>query len=149
MDRMLMRRILAAGLGLLVAVGAAPLVAQQAAVGTINGRATDEARKPYTDYTVQLRDAETGQIAGTVPLDAQGGFAFANLDVSRRFLVELYSLKEREILCTEGPYPLAPEANRRRNVNIDCGAAPAAIWLLAAGAGAVAAIGVVTVSASQ
>jgi hypothetical protein len=139
MDRMLMRRILAAGLGLLVAVGAAPLVAQQAAVGTINGRATDEARKPYTDYTVQLRDAETGQIAGTVPLDAQGGFAFANL----------YSLKEREILCTEGPYPLAPEANRRRNVNIDCGAAPAAIWLLAAGAGAVAAIGVVTVSASQ
>lgn len=133
----------------LVLSGLAPLAAQQAVQGTIAGRATDEARKPYADYTVQLRDAENGRVVGAMPLDARGRYAFDGLDVSRRFIVELYNTKAKEIVCTEGPYPLTPASNARREVNIDCGAAPAALWLLAASAGAVAAVAVVTESTSQ
>ncbi len=145
---MAMRRVLAAGVAIVLGLGAVPATAQQT-IGSIAGRATDEAKKPYADYSVQLRDASTGQVVGTVPLDAQGMFSFSNLEVSRRFLVELYNTREKEVVCTEGPYPLAPNAARRADVNIDCGSAPAALWLLAAGAGAVAAVAVVTTSASE
>ncbi len=72
-----------------MAVGMSPAFAAQA-TGTIGGKATDEAKKPYTDYTVQLRDAGTGQIAATVPLDAQGLFSFGSVaestEVPRRAL---------------------------------------------------------------
>lgn len=147
---MVNRRIVAASLALTMALGMSPAIAQQPqAVGTIAGRATDEARRPYSNYVVQLRDAETGQIVGTMPLDAKGGYQFSNLELSRRFLVELFNLRDKQIVCTEGPYPLTPSVTIRRDVNIDCGAAPAALWLLAAGAGAVAAIAVVTTSASE
>jgi hypothetical protein len=147
----MIRRAFAAGLALSLAVGGAhPLLAQQrSTAGAISGKATDEARKPYTDYTVQLRDADTGQIVTTVPLDAKGLYSFSNLELSRKFLVELYSVKDKEIICTEGPYPLAPSVSVRTDVNIDCGAAPAALWLLAAGAGTVAAVAVATESGSQ
>ena len=145
---MVIRRGVAAGLAALLTIGFSPVMAQQA-TGAISGKATDEAKKPYTNYTVQLRDAESGQLVGTVPLDAKGLFAFSNLELSRRFLVELYQVKDKKVICTEGPYPLLPNAASRSNVNIDCGAAPAALWLLAAGAGTVAAVAVATESASK
>ena len=144
------QRVISAVLALASIAGASPAVAQQPpTVGSISGRATDEARRPYADYSVQLRDAETAQIVSTMPLDAKGMFLFQNLALSRRFLVELYNTREKEMVCTEGPFPLAPNAAVRDDVNIDCGAAPAALWLLAAGAGAVAAVAVVTQSASE
>lgn len=146
---MVIRRTLALSLAALFVVGSLPVAAQQPTTGSISGQAVDEARKPYTDYTVQLRDALSGQIVSTVPLDAKGLFSFTGLELSRRVLVELYNVKEKELVCTEGPYLLAQNASVRQNLNIDCGAAPAALWLLAAGAGAVAAVAVVTVSASQ
>jgi hypothetical protein len=146
---MVIRRAVAASLAALLTAGAAPVLAQQSATGSISGKATDEAKKPYTDYTVQLRDAENGQLVTSVPLDAKGLFSFTNLELQRRFLVELYQVKDKKVICTEGPYPLASNAANRTNVNIDCGAAPAALWLLAAGAGTVAAVAVATDSASQ
>ena len=146
---MAIRRAIAAVLTVLLTAGLTPALAQQVTTGAISGKATDEARKPYTDYTVQLRDAQSGQIVTTVPLDVKGLFSFSNLELQKRFLVELYSVKDKKIICTEGPYPLAPSAAVRNNVNIDCGATPAALWLLAAGAGTVAAVAVATQSASQ
>lgn len=145
---MKIRRGVAAMLAAVLAVGISPVMAQQV-TGSISGKATDEAKKPYANYAVQLRDAESGQLVGTTPLDAQGLFSFANLEVSRRFLVELYAVNDKKVICTEGPYPLTPGATDRSNVNIDCGAAPAALWLLAAGAGTVAAVAVATESASK
>jgi hypothetical protein len=145
---MVIRRGVAAGLAALLTIGVAPAFAQQP-TGSLSGKATDEAKKPYVNYAVQLRDAESGQLIGTTPLDAKGLFSFANLDLSRRFLVELYQVKDKKVICTEGPYPLSPAAANRSNVNIDCGAAPAALWLLAAGAGTVAAVAVATESASK
>lgn len=125
-----------------------PVWAQQPSTGSISGKATDEAKKPYSNYTVQLRDVDNGRIVNTVPLDAKGLYAFTNVELSRKFLVELYQVKDKKIVCTEGPFPLLPSA-ADRHVNIDCGAAPAALWLLAAGAGTVAAVAVATESASK
>ena len=70
----MIRRILSASLAASLAMGVAPtLLAQQ---GSISGRARSEARRPYTDYNVQLVDMATKQLTGTVPLDDQGVFAF-------------------------------------------------------------------------
>lgn len=141
------RRFLAAGLAALL-MGGTPALAQQA-TGTIAGKATDEARQPYSDYSVQLRDAASGQIAATAPLSGQGQFSFADLQLSRRFLVELFNTRESKVVCTEGPYVLAAGAPNKTDVNIDCGKAPAALWLLAAGAGTAAAIALATNSTSN
>ncbi len=123
--------------------------AAQQTTGSISGKASDEARQPFSDYAVQLRDASTGQIASTVPLDTKGLFTFADVELQRQFLVELYNTKENKLICTEGPYVLATQLPNKTDVNIDCGRAPAALWLLAAGAGTAAAIAIATTSASQ
>src|SRR5262245_34499891 len=75
--------------------------------GAIGGKATDEAKKPYSDYQVLLRDIRTGQVAQTVPLDQQGLFSFQNLALNTKFLVELYHVQKNKIVCTEGPYQLS------------------------------------------
>lgn len=135
-------------MAVLLTVSVSPLAAQQqpARTGAIAGRATNEARRPYTNYIVQLRDPETAQIVATVPLDAEGRYEFTGLALSRQFLVELYHVRDRELVCTEGPVRLTADLSQRDNVNIDCGASPAAFWLLAATTGAVAAIGAVSIA---
>jgi hypothetical protein len=132
------RRRLALALALAIAGGAVPaLVAAQAqATGTIAGRANDEAKKPYTDYTVRLRDAASGLIAGTTPLDQDARFTFNTVTLSTRYVVELFNTKKNKVVCTEGPYALTPSALNKLDVNINCGATPAAWWLLVAGAAA-------------
>ena len=142
------RRSVAMMLAMAMTVGMTPAFAQQS-TGVISGTADDEARKPYADYSVQLRDPATGQIAQTTPLTAQGQFAFSNVEAGRRLLVELYNTRENRVVCTEGPYALPANGNSRTNVNIDCGKVPAAQWLLLAGAGAAAAVAVTTQSSSQ
>ena len=128
-------------------VGAA--LAQQTS-GMLAGKATDEAKKPYSDYAVQLRDVATGQIAVSQSLNDQGQFSFSGVQMSRRYLVELFQIKERKVVCTEGPYMLsAPSLPNKTDINIDCGAAPAVLWLLLAGAGAAGTIAIVTRSASK
>jgi hypothetical protein len=142
------QRFLAAGLAALMMCGVSPALAQQAN-GSIAGKATDEARKPYSDYSIQLRDAVSGQIAGTVALTTEGRFTFNQLPFTKRFLVELYNIKQNKVVCTEGPYVLATGSPTKADVNIDCGKAPAALWLLAAGAGTAAAIALATNSTSN
>jgi hypothetical protein len=142
------RKILAAMLAGVMALGVSPTLAQQAN-GVISGRADDEANQPYADYSVQLRDAATGQVVSTVPLNAQGQFAFEGVGLTRRLLVELFNTRQNEVVCTEGPFVLSTGVTSKTDVNIDCGKTPAALWLLAAGAGTAAAIGLATRSASQ
>ncbi|ODS54472.1 MAG: hypothetical protein ABS36_11270 [Acidobacteria bacterium SCN 69-37] len=146
-------RFCASALILTLTAGVSPIVAagQQAppTTGTIAGRATDEARKPYANYVVQLRDVDTGQIVTTVPLDTQGRYRFTDVPLTRHFIIELYNVKDREMICTEGPQTLTADKDERNDLNIDCGATPAALWLLMAATGAVAATGIVTQSASE
>jgi hypothetical protein len=146
---MALKRALA--FGLMMTMGLAPLAAQQAVTtGTISGKAVDEAKKPYSNYVVQLRDISTGQIASSQTLDPQGVFAFTNVTLSKRYLVELYSVERSKVVCSEGPYSLtAPSQETKADVNIDCGATPAALWLLAAGAGTAAAVATTTASGSK
>jgi hypothetical protein len=145
---MAIRKVFAIALAAVVAIGVTPSLAQQAN-GIISGSADDEARKPYSDYSVQLRDAATGQIAGTVQLNPLGQFSFENVGLSRRLLVELVNVKDKNVVCTEGPYVLTQTEMSKTNVNVDCGVVPAAFWILAAGAGTAAAIALADQSPSQ
>lgn len=149
---MITRRVLAMSLAISMAVSLSPVFAQQAA-GTIAGKATDEVKAPFDPYTVQLRDAATSQVVATVPLNPQGMFSFANVEMARRYLIELVqtnpSNKQAKVICTEGPYSLSASLTAKTDVVIDCGKTPAALWLLAAGAGTAAAIAIATRSASR
>ena len=140
------RRALALGLLIVFTTGIAPTtVAAQEQSGMINGKAR-EAKKPYTDYTVQLRDIVTGQITQTVALTDDGSFSLAGVKPSARHVVELFSKKVNKVVCTEGPFVLTSEAPNKYNVVINCGATPAAWWLLVAGAGTATTIAVTQVS---
>ena len=119
------KQIVAVALSVALIVVTAPAAAQQAA-GAIAGRATDEAKKPYTDYAVQLRDVASGQVASTLPLDEQGKFNFTGVAISHTYLVELVHIEKKKIVCTEGPYSLTPTAASKLDVNVHCGKAPAA-----------------------
>ncbi len=126
-----------------------PVLAQDT-LGTIAGRAVDEARKPYSNYSVQLRDVANGQVVQTVPLSSEGQFSFQKLTLANRYLVELVDQRDRKVVCSEGPYQLsAPNAAVRNDVNIDCGVSPAALWLILAGAGTATAIAVTEASPAQ
>lgn len=135
----MMRKFVAFNLAAVLALGASPIVLAQQ--GVISGRADDEARKPYSDYTVQLMDLQTNQIAATAPVDGQGRFAFDSVATDKRYLVQLFNMKDNKVSCTEGPYALVIPNTSKTDVNIDCGKPPA-LWLLAAAAGVAATVAV-------
>jgi hypothetical protein len=114
--------------------------------GAISGKATSEAKRPYSDYQVLLRDPATGQVVRVVPLGTEGQFAFSGVALSRRLLVELLNTKANRIVCAEGPSTLTAASPVRNDVNINCGSTPAAWWLLLAGAGAVSGIALLEAS---
>lgn len=129
----MIRRVIASSLAVMLALGAAPiLLAQQ---GTISGKADDEAKKPFSNYAVQLMDLKTNQITATIPLNTQGQFSFSGVAPDAQYLVQLYSNQQNRVVCTEGPYTVAaPSSLSHTNVNIDCDKRPTAPWLLAAAA---------------
>jgi len=115
---------------------------QDAGPGVLGGTAKNEAKQPYTDYTVRARDVAQGTIAATVPLDNEAKFSLAGLTTTN-FLVELVN-KNGKVVCTEGPYLLTQAAPHRTDVNIACGVPPAAWLLLGAAAAAGVTVGVVS-----
>jgi hypothetical protein len=145
---MAIRKVLAIALATAMAFGVTPSFAQQTN-GIISGNADDEAKKPYSDYSVQLRDAATGQVVNTVQLSPLGEFSFDNVGLGKQLLVELVNVKDKNTVCTEGPFLLSATGTSKTNVNIDCGKVPAAFWILAAGAGTAAAIALADQSPSQ
>jgi hypothetical protein len=145
---MSIRRILALALAMSMAAVSLPVLAAGQANGAISGKATHEAKAPYSDYTVRLRDVATGTIAKTTQLDPRGDFAFADVALSQRFAVELFSTRDNKVVCTEGPYALTTALPNLSKVDINCGVNPAAWWLAAAG-GAAAAIAVGVQSNAQ
>ncbi|MEQ1731590.1 MAG: hypothetical protein ABL982_24730, partial [Vicinamibacterales bacterium] len=133
-------RFVAYALALTLASAAAPtaLFAQQST--SLAGTAKDEAKKPFTEYTVRARDVRAGSIAGTIPLDAQGAFALSGLSTNN-YLLELVN-KDGKVVCTEGPFDLSKQAVKS-DVIVDCGKVPAAWWLVGAAAAAGITAGVV------
>jgi hypothetical protein len=138
---MSMKRSIALTLVAALTVGTLPAVvgaaAQSQGNGVISGKANDEVKKP-SDFAVQLRDVGTGQVVATSTLDSQVRFSFKDLGLSQRYLVELVRVSNNKIVCTEGPYALTTTNIAKTDVNINCGANPAAWWLLGAGGAATA-----------
>lgn len=100
---------------------------------TLAGTAKDEAKKPFTEYTVRARDVKAGTIGGSTPLDVQGNFSLIGL-TSQNYVVELLN-KDGKVVCTEGPFDLAKQPIKS-DVVVDCGGIPAAWWLVGAAAAA-------------
>jgi hypothetical protein len=146
---MAFRQVVAASLAVLLAAGASPLlIAQQQ--GSISGRADDEADSPYNEYTVRIVRSETGEIVSSQVLNSQARFSIGSLPLGLDLLVQLIDTAEdNEVVCTEGPYTITPDAVNLVDVDIDCGGPPAALWIVAGAAGLVTAVGVLTQSNSQ
>jgi hypothetical protein len=144
----LSRRLLACALAgaLLLTPG---LSRAQQTNGLLAGKATDEVKPPYLEYTVQIRNTATGEMVASRTLDFEGKFSFPNLPLNQRYVVELVHVKQNRIVCTEGPYGLMAQAPSKADVNIDCGKPPALLWLLAAGAGTAALLGATQASGSR
>jgi hypothetical protein len=141
------RRLTAAFVACVMAVGLS--VSPHAQEGVILGRANDAAASPFFEYMVRLRLPDTGEIFATQVLDASGQFLFSGLVTGQPYIIELVDLAEgNELVCSEGPFTLADDESRSYEVNVDCGAPAAALWLLVGAAGIVASVGTLTNSES-
>jgi hypothetical protein len=141
------QRVLASVLALLLAVGAPSSLAAQPALGLISGR-VDDSKKPFADYSVQLRDAGSGQRLKTSSIDVQGAFVFRDVPLGKPYLVELVGTKTSKVVCTAGPYVASANEKALTPVRLGCGRVPAAYWVLAAAAGT-ATIGLVSRSGTK
>ena len=144
-------RLVAAMLAAAMAGIPAMTIAQQATC-LISGRAGQQFAPLYTNYTVQVRDVATGNPVIAKPLDQDGRFSFANLELNQRYLVELYQTSARQttLVCTEWPFGLAADKmTQKTDVKIECGKTPAILWLLIAGAGTASAVAVSAASGSR
>ena len=130
-----MRRMLAGVMCAVIAAGAVPVLAQQAATsGVISGTAAKEAKPPYEQFRVQLRSVTTGTVVSTQPLSPTGAFTIPAVPFGTAHLVELVNVATNSIVCTEGPFTLsAPSQTNRVGVQISCKSS--SNWLLLAAAG--------------
>jgi hypothetical protein len=140
---MTIRRTLASVLAFALALTPSlSLAQQQLGTGALAGKASDEVKPPYGDYTVLVRNVATGQPVATKVLDQDGKFSFPNLELNQRYLIELVQTKQNKVLCTEGPYGLVVnERTQKLDVNIDCGKPPALLYILLGGAATAALLG--------
>ena len=139
---MMMHRFVAKTLVVTIALSSMPVAAfaqqgttpaAQSQSTTLAGTAKDEAKKPFTEYTVRARDVKAGTIGGSTPLDVQGNFSLIGL-TTQNYLVELLN-KDGKVVCTEGPFDMSKQAVKN-DVVISCGGIPAAWWLVGAAAAA-------------
>ena len=144
------KQSVAASLCALMAVGVPLTSASPEMTGVLNGRARAGAKR-LSDYAVQLRDAQTGRVLTIVSIDEEGLFVAKDVPVSKPYLLELIrtTATDHPVLCTAGPYTVAPDPKVKTNARLDCGRAPAAFWVLAAAAGTAGFTSFVTRSASQ
>jgi hypothetical protein len=130
------RQFTVAALVLSLAAQAASVVAAPRS-SRLFGNAKDEARQPYTDFTIQARELEHGLIASSVPLDLFGNFALTGLRPAS-YIVELLD-RTGNIVCADGPYevrPMTVDEQSDVRVELHCGHIPAVWWLLSAASAA-------------
>jgi hypothetical protein len=145
---MRMRQIVAAGLAMAMATAAMPIsaIAAGQATVTLSGQAKKSAKKPYNEYSTRARNAQTGDIAASVPnSDPEANFTFSGLPPAN-YLVELLN-KDGKVVCTEGPFDLTQRLVKN-DVDIACHRVPAAWWLLGVAGAAGITAGVLATDAS-
>ena len=130
----------------MIAAFTATIAAGAQNTASVRGTAKNEAKKPYTEYSVRARNVQQGQIGGTTQLDTDGNFSLANL-APAQYAVELLN-RDGKVVCTEGPYNL-PQQLTKDGVNISCNKVTAAWWLIGAAAAAGITAGVLTASSAQ
>jgi hypothetical protein len=141
---MRMRQLVALGLSVTLASTAMPTLVFAGQQGgqqsvTIGGTAKNEAKKPFTDYTVRARNTVNGAIAGQTPLDQNANFSLGGLPPAI-YAMELLN-HDGKVVCTEGPFNMTRDV-LKDDVKIACNKVPVA-WLLlgaAAAAGITAAV---------
>ena len=150
---MFTRRILAIAMAVLL-VGlpsAAVAGTPQSVIGSISGSVDTKTLKPGT-YVVRLRDVMSGQVIQTQPLGANAQFSFAKLPLGQKYMVELVDTASNKVLATQGPILLSSATSVAKTGVVLTTAqakAPAAMWLLAAGAGTAATVSAATSSGSR
>jgi hypothetical protein len=147
-----MRRVVAFALSSSLLLQVAPLMAApaarhaaragggqaQAATGAINGTAQSSAGQTLANYTVQLRNLETGQLSGVTTSNAAGSFSFAGLNPAN-YVVEVVN-QAGVIVGSSAAIPVAAGAT----VAVTVSATAAAAIAGAAAAGGAAAGGIST-----
>lgn len=146
------RRILVIAMAVLLAgvPGAAAAAAPQSVIGSISG-SVDSKTLQSGSYSVRVRDVASGQVLKSEAVGAQGQFSFTGLPLGQKYLVELVD-SSNKVVATQGPFTLSVATSvARTGVMVSTVAAkvPAALWLLAAGAGTASAVAISTESASR
>lgn len=145
---MFRRLVLSAVIAALVVPGvplfAAPAAAGQAAAGIISGSARTASGQAMPNTAVRLRNAQTGQLAGTATTGADGQFSFAALNPGT-YVVEVVN-GFGEVVGTSAAISLVPTAMAATAVAVT---ASAEQFLAAAGGGSFFAstLGIVTIAA--
>jgi len=145
------RRILAIAMAVLLVGLPTSAAAQQSVIGSISG-SIDAKTVKAGSYTVRLRDVMTGQVVKSEPLNPQGQFTFDKLPLGRKYLVELVDTAANKVVATQGPFALSTATSVVKTgvlVSTVAGKVPAAMWLLATGAGVATAVATATESGSR
>jgi hypothetical protein len=135
------KRILSIALALVLGLGPLGQVAAQTP-GTLAGTAEDEANQPYSNYEIRAFNVDTSQIATTGMLNSDASFSLGGLNVPGNYMIELYDVNRKDVVCREGPFQLTTTTTTLLTVDVDCGNKVPLILLLA-GLGAGAAIATV------
>jgi hypothetical protein len=138
-----MRRIVAIALSSSLLLQVAPLLAapalhgtravglqDPASTGAINGIAQNSAGRTLPNYTVQVRNLQTGQLSGVTTSNATGGFSFAGLSPAN-YVVEVVN-QAGAIVGSSAAIPVAAGAT----ASVTVSATAAAIAGAAAGGAA-------------
>ena len=89
-----MKRVLVGAIVIAMVVSALPVsaagrpIARAQATGAIQGTATSSTGQTLPNYTVQLRNLQTGQLAGSTTSNAAGSFSFTGLNPAN-YVVEV------------------------------------------------------------
>ncbi len=146
-----MRRIVAIALSSTLMLQVAPLTAapamraaraggvQAAETGAINGVAQNSAGRTLSNYTVQLRNLQTGQLSGVTTSNAAGSFSFAGLSPAN-YVVEVVN-QAGAIVGSSAAIPVAAGATVSVTVSATAAAAIAGAAAGGAAAGGAAAAG--------
>src|SRR5260370_163489 len=132
-----MRRVVAIALSSSFLLQVAPLMAAPAALhgnrtsgaqapaatGAINGVAQSSAGQTLSNYTVQLRNLQTGQLSGVTTSNAAGSFSFAGLNPAS-YVVEVVN-QAGVIVGSSAAIPVAAGATVAVTVSATAAAATA------------------------
>ncbi len=138
-------------LALVGGLALAPVSAAGRQNGVISGSAAAEAKQPYSQYVVRVRDISNNTYPTQTTLDANGQFALNGLTAGS-YQIELVKLKpnqnalngEGKAVCTAGPFTLQDSSAQitdlmiKKGANIACNR-PQAAYALLAGAAALGA----------